>query len=299
LNIAAPAAVDGLRVAVAAADLIGESPVWSVREQALYWVDVEGKRVRRFAPGSDTSASWAMPEVTSSFGLRCHDGVVAATRTGFVFLDTVTGHVTPIVHPEADVLGNRFNDGKVDRAGRFWAGTKNLANNPEPTGSLYRLDCDGTAHLATSGISCSNGIAWSPDNRTLYLCDTWVRRIYAFDFDLGEGTVHRRRLFAELAAEDGFPDGLTVDAEGFVWSAHYDGWRITRYAPDGRVVRAMRMPVQQVTSLMFGGADLRTLYVTSASMRLSAAARQSQPLAGHVFAFEPGVAGLPEPCFAG
>jgi L-arabinonolactonase len=123
-----------------------------------------------------------MPEVTSSFGLRCRDGLVAATRTGFVFLDTATGHVTPIVHPEADVPGNRFNDGKVDRAGRFWAGTKNLANNPEPTGSLYRLDCDGAAHLATGGISCSNGIAWSPDNRTMYLCDTWVRRIYAFDF---------------------------------------------------------------------------------------------------------------------
>src|SRR5262249_41606777 len=220
-----------------------------------------------------------------------------ATHSGFVFLDTSSGHLTPIVHPEAHIPGNRFNDGKVDRVGRFWAGTKNLANDRQPTGSVYRLDSDGSAHLVIGGVTCSNGIAWSPDNRTMYLCDTWMRRIYSFEVDLAAGTVHNRRLFAEL--EVGFPDGLTVDAEGFVWNAHYDGWCITRYAPDGRIVQEMRMPVQHVTSLTFGGTDLRTLYITSASMRLSEAARRSQALAGHVFAFEPGVAGLPEPCYAG
>ena len=216
-----------------------------------------------------------------------------------MFIDTATASITPITHPEADLPGNRFNDGKVDRAGRFWAGTKNLANNAQLTGSVYRLDTDGRAHAITRGISCTNGIAWSPDNRTMYLCDTWVRRIYSFDFDFAAGTVYNRRLFAELAAEEGFPDGLTVDAEGFVWNAHYDGWRITRYAPDGRVTRVLRMPVQHVTSLTFGGPELRTLFVTSASMRTSEGARRVQPLAGHVLAFEPGVAGLPEPCFAG
>ena len=295
----APAAVDGLRVAVPAENLIGESPVWSVREQALYWVDVEGKRVQRFAPESGSSTDWKMPEVTSSIGLRCDAGLVAATRTGFVFIDTLNSEVSPITHPEADLPGNRFNDGKVDRAGRFFAGTKNLANNAQPTGALYRLEADRRAHAVTHGISCTNGIAWSPDDRTMYLCDTWVRRIYRFDFDLAAGTVYNRRLFTELAGEEGFPDGLTVDAEGFVWNAHYDGWRITRYAPDGQVDRVLRMPVQHVTSLTFGGSDLRTLFVTSASMRTSAGARRIQPLAGHVLAFEPGVAGLPEPCFAG
>jgi L-arabinonolactonase len=299
LSAPAPAAVAGLRVAVAAGDLIGESPVWSTREQALYWVDVEGRRVRRFAPESGAIVGWNMPDVTSSIGLRCKGGLVAASRTGFIFLDTVTGACTPVVHPESHLPGNRFNDGKVDRAGRFFAGTKNLANNSQPTGSVYRLDGDGSVHLITGSVSCTNGIAWSPDNRTMYLCDTWVRRIYRFDFDFAAGAVANRRLFAELNAEAGYPDGLTVDAEGFVWNAHYDGWRITRYAPDGRAVQQMSMPVQHVTSLIFGGPDLRTLYVTSASMRLSDAARESQPLAGHVFAFEPGPAGLPEPCFAG
>jgi L-arabinonolactonase len=297
--VAAAAAVDELRVAVPAANLIGESPVWSVREQALYWVDVEGRRVQRSAPATGASAQWPMPQPTGSIGLRCKGGLVAAIRTGFVFLDTATGGITSIADPEADLPGNRFNDGKVDRAGRFWAGTKNLANSAQPTGSVYRLDVDGTTHLVTRGISCTNGIAWSPDNRTMYLCDTWVRRIYSFEFDFERGTVHNRRLFAELAIEDGYPDGLTVDADGCVWNAHYDGWRITRYAADGGLVQVLQMPVQHVTSLTFGGRELRTLYVTSASMRLSEAALHAQPLAGHVLAFELGVAGLPEPCFAG
>jgi sugar lactone lactonase YvrE len=205
LSRTAPAAVDGLRVAVAAENLIGESPVWSVREQALYWVDVEGKRVQRFAPESGSSTDWKMPEVTSSIGLRCDAGLVAATRTGFVFIDTIDSEISPITHPEADLPGNRFNDGKVDRAGRFFAGTKNLANNAQPTGTLYRLEADRRAHAVTHGISCTNGIAWSPDDRTMYLCDTWVRRIYSFDFDAASGNVANRRVFAELSAAEGYP----------------------------------------------------------------------------------------------
>jgi len=291
---------DKLRVAVPAANLIGESPVWSVREQALYWVDVEGKLVQRFDPVSGALASWSMPEVTSCIGLRkSPTGLVAGCRTGFVLLDTRSGKVTPLSDPEAHVPGNRFNDGKVDRAGRFWAGTKNLANSPETTGAVYRLDPDHRVHRVDRGISCTNGIAWSPDERTMYLCDTWLRRIYAYDFDRDAGSVSNRRLFAELATAQGYPDGLTVDAEGYIWNAHYDGWRITRYAPDGHVDRVLRLPVQHVTSLMFGGPDLRTLFVTSASLRLPPQARGQQPLAGHVFALEPGVDGLPEPEFLG
>jgi len=155
-----------------------------------------------------------MPDATGSIGLRCIGGLVAATHSGFVFVDTSSGDLTPIVQPEAHIPGNRFNDGKVNRVRRFWAGTKNLANDTRPTGSVYRLDSDGSPHLVIGGVTCSNGIAWSPDNRTMYLCDTWMRRIYSFEFDLAVGTVHNRRLFDEL--EVGFPDGVTVDAEGFV-----------------------------------------------------------------------------------
>ena len=290
---------ENLRVAVPSANLIGESPVWSTREQALYWIDVEGKLVQRFDPASGAVERWAMPEVTSCVGLRNAGGLVAGTRTGFVFLDTTTGAVTPIVHPEADFPGNRFNDGKVDRAGRFWAGTKNIANSPEPTGSLYRLDSDRAAHRIDHGFSCVNGIAWSVDDRVMYLCDTWLRRIYSYDFDRDAGIARNRRVFAELTPAQGYPDGLTVDASGFIWNAHYDGWRITRYAPDGRIDRVLHMPVQHVTSLTFGGPDLRTLFVTSASMRLKPEARMQQPLAGHVLALEPGVTGIAEPSFLG
>jgi sugar lactone lactonase YvrE len=293
-----PASPD-IRVVVPSSNLIGESPVWSAAEQALYWVDVEGKLVQRIDPATGDIKRWTMPEVTSCIGLRQRGGLVAGTRTGFVFLDTITGAVVPITHPEADMPGNRFNDGKVDRAGRFWAGTKNIANSPETTGSVYRLDPDLEARRVDRCISCVNGIAWAPDNRTMYLCDTWLRRIYAYDFEPAAGLARNRRLFAQLGPEDGYPDGLTVDADGFLWNAHYDGWRITRYAPDGRIDRIVRMPVQQVTSVMFGGTDLRTLFVTSASLRLAPEARASQPLAGHVFAFEPGVTGLPETTFAG
>ena len=288
-----------IRVVVSSSNLIGESPVWSVTEQALYWVDVEGKLVQRIDSATGDIKRWTMPEVTSCIGLRQRGGLVAGTRTGFVFLDTIAGAVTPITHPEADIPGNRFNDGKVDRAGRFWAGTKNIANSPETTGSLYRLDPDLDAQRIDGGISCVNGIGWAPDNRTMYLCDTWLRRIYAYDFEPAAGLARDRRLFAQLAPEDGYPDGLTVDAEGFVWNAHYDGWRITRYAPDGRIDRVLRTPVQQVTSVIFGGADLRTLFVTSARQQRPDDELARLPHSGGVFAMRVDVPGLPEPHYAG
>lgn len=288
-----------IQIAVPCGNLIGESPVWSTREQALYWIDIEAKLVQRLDAGNGNLQRWVMPEVTSCIGLRARGGLVAGTRIGFVFLDTTTGTVTPIVHPEADLPGNRFNDGKVDRAGRFWAGTKNIANSPDRTGSVYRLDPDGIAHHIDSGVSCVNGIAWSLDERIMYLCDTWLRRIYHYDFERDTGVARNRRVFIELSPDEGYPDGLTVDAEGYIWNAHYDGWCITRYAPDGRIDRVLRMPVQHVTSVIFGGEDLRTLFVTSASLRLTPEARAQQPLAGHVFSLAPGVAGIPEPLFLG
>jgi L-arabinonolactonase len=290
---------DSLRVAIPAANLIGESPVWSVREQALYWVDVEGKLVQRFVPATGAMERWQMFEVTSCIGLRAGGGLVAATRTGFAFLDTASGAVAAIADPEADMPANRFNDGKVDRAGRFWAGTKNIANTPETSGSIYCLDADRSVHRVDRGLSCVNGIAWSPDDRTMYACDTWLRRIYAYDFDLATGTAADRRLFAALAPAEGYPDGLTVDAEGYVWNAHYDGWRITRYAPDGAVDRVLQLPVRHVTSVTFGGPGLRTLFVTSARLRLSPEARTLQPGAGHVFALEADAAGIEEPSYRG
>lgn len=287
-----------LRVFSAATNLIGESPVWSVNEQALYWVDVEGKAAFRQGWSEATPQRWPLPEATGCCGLR-KGGLVLGMRTGFATLDTATGAVTPIHDPEADKPDNRFNDGKVDRRGRFFAGTKNIANKPDPTGAIWRLDPDRSAARVDEGISCVNGIAWSPDDRLMYACDTWRRLLFAYDYDPAEGRPSNRRLFATLPEADGYPDGLTVDAEGFVWNAHYDGWRITRYAPDGRIDRVIRLPVRHVTSLVFGGPDLDTLLVTSASLRLTPGDRAGQPLAGHVFALQPCVKGMPEPMFGG
>lgn len=288
-----------LTIAVPCRNLIGESPVWSVRERALYWVDVEGRLVQRFDPATDRLDRWPMPEATGSIGLRRGGGLVAAIRTGFVSLDTSTGAVVALADPERDVPDNRFNDGKVDRRGRFLAGTKNIANRPDPTGAVYRLEADRTAHLVHRGVSCANGIAWSPDDRTMYLCDTWRRLVYALRYDPEHGTASEARVFAHVPPEAGYPDGLTVDAEGYVWNAHYDGYRITRYDPEGRIDRTVDLPVRHVTSVCFGGPDLRTLYVTTASARLDADDLARQPLAGHVLAFVPGSRGLPEPEYAG
>ncbi len=167
------------------------------------------------------------------------------------------------------------------------------------SGSLYRLDPDLSIHRMEEGLRCPNGMAWSPDDRLMYLCDTWARRIFVYDFDADDGVPRNRRLFAELAQADGFPDGLTVDADGCVWNAHYDGWRINSYTPDAKVDRVIRMPVQHVTSLTFGGSGYRMLYVTTSCLRLDEAQRASQPDAGHVFALDPLAQGLPEPAFAG
>ena len=287
------------RVAIASRNLIGESPLWRPAEAALYWVDVEGQSIHRWHETDGDLRKWEVGEPVGCIGLRQSGGLVGACRTGFFLLDVECGTVMPLSDPEQDLMENRFNDGKVDRQGRFWAGTRNFVDTTQASGCLYRLDADHSVHRMESGLRCPNGMAWSPDNRRMYLCDTWARRIYVYDFSAGSGDIANRRLFVELPEAQGFPDGLTVDADGYVWNAHYNGWRITRYAPDGTVDRVIPMPVQNVTSLTFGGADSRTLYVTTSYLRLGVEERQRQATAGHVFAMSVQARGLPEPEFLG
>ncbi|MEO8158618.1 MAG: SMP-30/gluconolactonase/LRE family protein [Betaproteobacteria bacterium] len=287
------------RVVVASQNQIGESPVWSTSRNALYWVDVEGRLIQRWQTDDASTRRWTVAEPVGCIGLRGRGGLVGACRTGFFFFDETTGLPTPIADPEADQPDNRFNDGKVDRRGRFWAGTRNFRNTELATGRLYRLDADLSIHRMEEGLRCPNGMAWSPDDRLMYLCDTWSRRIFVYDFDADEGVPRNRRLFTELPETDGFPDGLTVDADGCIWNAHYDGWRITRYTPDGKVDRVIPMPVQHVTSLTFGGSGYRMLYVTTSFLRLSNEQHAAQPDAGHLFAIKVPAQGLPEPAFGG
>lgn len=278
--------------------LLGESPVWCPVDRVLYWVDIKRPAIHRFDPANGSCQTWPMPEDVGSIALRQNGGAIAAIRSGFAFVNFDTGEVRRLPSLVQNIPDLRFNDGRCDRRGRFWAGTlheKRYAG----TAALYRFDPDGSCHEMITGVTVSNGIAWSPDDLTMYFADSWTQTIFRFDFDPECGTLHNRRIFAEVPAGSGIPDGATVDAEGFLWSANFDGGCITRYAPDGSVDRVVRMPVQRPTSCAFGGKDLSILYVTSASMNLANEQRGATSLAGGLFALDVGVKGLPEPRFAG
>jgi L-arabinonolactonase len=229
--------------------------------------------------------------------LRAEPGSLAR---GFHFLDFKTGDVELIVDPEPDKPNNRINDGKVDKRGRFVAGSMDTMEEG-PNGALYRLDPDLSLHKIQDGIIVSNGPCWSPDGRTFYFADTWSGEIWAYDYDVDTGTPSNRRTFARLdTSRGGAADGATVDAEGYVWNAQvYDG-KIIRYRPDGTVDRVIDMPVKKVTSVMFGGPTLDTLYVTSMAKPPLPRFPGDGVMRGSLFAITGlGIKGVPEPRFAG
>ena len=286
-----------VEIAVVCDAQLGESPLWSADEQALYWVDIKTPRLFRHDFATGETRVTTLPEAVGAIALRDGGGLVAAARSGFAHVDRDGKLSAPFCSPEEDRPGNRFNDGKCDRAGRFWAASMHDGET-DPSGSLYRLDGDGRCTRMEDGFVIGNGLGWSPDDRVFYFTDSVARRIHAYEFDIGSGAIANRRVFAAIPDDAGFPDGLCVDAEGHVWSAHWDGWRVTRYAPDGRIVEVVRMPVPRPTSCAFGGADLATLYVTSARVNLTAAELARSPLSGNVFAVRPAVRGLREPAVA-
>ena len=287
-----------VEVAAGGNAVLGESPVWSPDEAALYWVDINNPTVHRLDPATGERKRWLIETETGSIGLAGPGRLVAGLRTGLHFLDLETGKIEKICDPEGGgrFNENRMNDGKVDRAGRFWVGTMNDPGH-EPRGTLWRIDADGNAEPAMREIRIPNALCWSPDSSTMYFTDSYSHEIWAFDFDLKEGAFENKRVFAAVPEDEGVPDGATVDAEGFVWCAHMFGGKVSRLAPDGSVERTIELPVPQVTSCAFGGPDLDTLYITTASLRMDRAALAEQPLAGALFAADPGVRGLPEPAF--
>jgi len=274
---------------------LGEGPLWSVREQALYWVDIEGDCFYRFYPETGKQDSFQVGQPIGCLAFRAGGGLVLALRDGLAFWNMENQSFQIVANPEKYRDKARFNDGRVDSQGRFWAGTLGEDSNS----CLYRLDPDGTVHTMETGITISNGIGWSPKDRTLYYTDSPLREIYAYDFDPDRGEIHNRRVFVRVPATEGFPDGLAVDSEGFVWSAHWDGWRITRYSPDGQVERVIPLPVQRPTSCTFGGSDLTQLYITSAWTGLSEIDRRKQPWAGDLMRIQTEVIGQLENSFLG
>ncbi len=279
---------------------LGEGPLWDVDEQRLYWIDSFDGRVFRCAPDGSEVRSWDVPMKIGSMALRKSGGAVVSLARGFHFLDFKTGDCELIVDPEPGKDANRLNDGKVDKRGRFIAGTMDTMEDG-PNGALYRLDPDLSLHTLDTGIIVSNGPCWSPDGDTFYFTDTWTGEIWAYDYDQDTGDVSNRRTFTKVdGSKGGAADGSTVDAEGCVWNALvYDG-RLVRYSPDGKVDREIEMPVKKVTSVMFGGPDLDILYVTSMAKPPLPRFPGDGVQRGSLFAIHDlGIKGIPEPRFAG
>ncbi len=259
---------------------LGEGPVWHPQEQVLYFLDILGARLHRFNPLTAEYSSQDLGVVTGSMGVRAKGGWVMATKKGFAFFEPSTDQMTFLNGPEADSSDDmRFNDGKTDPQGRFWAGKMSSA----PVNHLYRLDPDCSIHPVESGVTVSNGLGWSPDLKTFYYTDSGTRKIYAYNYQPDSGEISNRRVFFDVPAGEGVPDGMAVDSEGCIWSARWDGWKIVRYRPDGSIDAVIPMPVARPTSRAFGGPDLTDLYITSAFVDQKDPRRADQPLMGDVF----------------
>lgn len=276
--------------------LLGEGPVWAEAEQALYWLDITGRKIFRRGVGGEQD-SWDTPFRIGSLAPRKNGGFIAGTEQSIAFVEPGEGRYEILFDLEPERPGNRFNDGKLDREGRFWAGSMDDAEK-QTTGALYRIDTDLRWERVDDGYRVTNGPAFSPDGRTLYHNDSARQIVYAFDLDEG-GQATGRRVFASFAEGEGYPDGMTVDVEGCLWIAFWDGWCIRRFSPGGRRLREIPMPVRRPTSCAFGGASLDSLYVTSARLGLNDEALASQPHAGGLFQLIPGVVGIPDKPFGG
>jgi sugar lactone lactonase YvrE len=278
---------------------LGECPQWSVEEQALYFVDIKGKALHRFEPVTGEHSTMLMPEEIACFGFRKGGGFIAAFRSGLWLLDASGNRLEKLAANPEDQRSSRFNDGRVDPAGRFLAGT---IDEPKDGGKahLYRYDRRGLNVLA-SGLLTSNGVAFSPDGRTLYHSDTPTFTVWRYAYDPATGEATDKALFVRLeptAADRGRPDGAAVDAEGCYWTALFEGGRIQRYAPDGRLLAEYPVPARCPTMVAFGGPDLKTLFVTSARTGRSEEELATLPHSGSLFSMPVEVPGRPEYFFA-
>lgn len=283
--------MDGVICVVESADRLGEGPCWSPVEGRLYWFDIKQKRLNWLEPASGSHGVFELPLRASAAAPRAGGGLLITTEQGLAHFDPATGGVE-IIQPKDLGPGFRSNDGVLLGDGCFWWSSMDDDGGQRP-GAIFRTRPDGVTERVIEGVHIANSLAMSPDGRRLYLADSRKKTIWTCD----TADLSRREVFAEVA--DGDPDGSCVDAEGYLWNAQWGGGRLVRYAPDGRIDRVVDVPVRQPSCCMFGGPDLATLYITSAWDGLPAEDRGRQPLAGALFALEPGVKGLALPLFAG
>jgi len=278
--------------------VLGEGPVWVAAENAVYWVDIFSNKVHRYALADGAKTTWTFDFPVTSLSPRQGGGFVGTITDGYAFIDFDSLSAAPIALPEADRPENRFNDGKIDNSGRYWAGTMHIGQ-VEASGALYRLDPDLTARQCDRDYIICNGPTFNLENSIIYHTDSIKRKIYALDMSRA-GELSNKRVFAQFTgADEGVPDGMTIDSDDCVWVAHFGGARLTRYSPQGEILQVLPLPVPNITSCTFAGAALDTLYITTASTGMPAEDAAKYPLAGSFFSFKPGVKGAPTPLFAG
>jgi len=297
----APTLLSDPRCVWPAGATLGEGTCWSEREQALYWVDILGHWLHRWRLADGEQSSWAFDETISAVAERANKpGLAVTLRRGLALFDPATGELQRLHEPEPERDSNRFNDGKCDAQGRFWAGSMDFACKA-PTGALYCFDANGLGTCAfDAGFAVTNGPTWSRDQRTMFFNDTVHQQVHAFDFDLATGTLSGQRPWLRFAKGDGYPDGMTTDADGRLWIAHWGAACVTCHDPDSaEELLRVKLPTDHITNIVFGGPELRTLFITSARFELSDAQLQAQPLAGGLFAVETSATGRPANLFAG
>jgi sugar lactone lactonase YvrE len=271
---------------------LGECPLWSIDEQALYWIDINAPSLNRFDPASGDNVAMPMPESIGCYAFRRRGGFVVALRSGIWLCDRNGRLERRVAEAPYDTSHYRFNDGRCDPHGRLVVGTMNEKRDSDGA-ALYRLDGDGMLTRLFGGMMISNGLAWSPDGRTMYHADTPAQKVCAYDYDVATGTPSAARVFGQWRGDNERPDGGTTDSRGHYWVAFYGDGRLVELAPDGRRVRDHPLPAMCPTMCAFGGPDLQTLYVTTARQKRDAAELERFPQSGGIFAMRvepPGIA---------
>ncbi|OGT25726.1 MAG: hypothetical protein A3I77_03175 [Gammaproteobacteria bacterium RIFCSPLOWO2_02_FULL_42_14] len=285
--------------------ILGEAPIWHPFEKVLYWVDILKPKLHRLDVKNNAHQSWTMPSDIACISPLKNSGLIAAFKDGVAILNPVSNHVTYLDNLPKDLSEQSvFNDGHCDRQGRFWIGSKNpgevAAVDPlsiKSAGEIYRFDMKNKLVKQAGDFIVTNGLVFSLDSKYFFVANSPKRIIYRYEFDSETGAIYNPIVFAKIADDAGVPDGMTFDAQGYLWNCHFGGWRITRYSPDGKIDRVIKMPVGYPTSCCLGGPDLKTLFITSAKRDVTESELINQPKAGALFAIDVDVPGVAESCF--
>lgn len=263
--------------------LLGEGPVWDHANKSICWVDILNGNIHEFCPAENKYRTIQVNEMIGAVALRTNGDFLAALKTGLAFINRTSGEVKLLHHPEIHLPENRFNDGKCDPAGRFWIGTMSLAEEVG-AGSLYMIERDLSHSVKIKDVTISNGMAWSPNRKTFFYIDTPTFKVVAYDYNIETGEITNRKVAINIPEKEGSPDGMTIDTEGMLWIAHWDGWQVARWNPfTEEKLLSIALPAACITSCTFGGENLQDVYITSASTGLTEKQREEQPLAGALF----------------